>query len=146
MLSQVKGSPIQEASRTAVTSTLPVKAATAYDATTPSRMGMILIMPRPKMLARMTTAMATRAIHQLAWQLLMAEELRLRPMQMMTGPVTIGGKNRMTFFVPKALNSAASTTYSRPAHATPKQAYGSISALGTVISPAASGSIGAMAW
>ena len=66
--------------------------------------------------------MASRAIHQLAWQLLMAELARDMPMQMMTGPVTIGGKKRMTREVPKALNSAERTTYSRPAHMTPTPA------------------------
>ena len=55
-------------------------------------------------------------------QLLIAEEDRIRPMQMMMGPVTIGGKNFMTFFTPNALNSADRMTYISPAQATPKQA------------------------
>ena len=38
-----------------------------------------------------------------------AEPARLRPMQMMMGPVTMGGKNFITFLVPKILNSHAST-------------------------------------
>ena len=83
---------------------------------------MILIMPLPQMLQTTTMAMASRAIHQLAWQLLMAELARDRPMQMMTGPVTIGGKKRMTRAVPKALNSAERMTYSRPAQITPTPA------------------------
>ena len=83
---------------------------------------MILIMPLPQMLAAMMMTMATIAIHQFCAQLLMAEEDRFRPMAMMIGPVTIGGKKRMTFFAPKALNSAERMTYTRPAHATPKQA------------------------
>ena len=62
------------------------------------------------------------AIHQLPVQLLMAEEDRFRPMAMMMGPVTMGGKKRMTFLAPNALNKAARMTYTRPAHATPKQA------------------------
>ena len=105
-----KGRPSQAASFTAVKSTLPVTAATRYEATTPRRMGIILIMPLPKMLVTTTTRMATRAIHQLLWQLSMAEELRVRPMQMMTGPVTMGGKKRMTFLMPKTLKSADKTT------------------------------------
>ena len=62
------------------------------------------------------------AIHQLPVQLLMAEEERFRPMAMMMGPVTMGGKKRMTFFAPKTLNRPARMTYTRPAQATPKQA------------------------
>ena len=48
----------------------------------------------------MTTTMATTAISQLVEQLLMAEEERFRPMAMMMGPVTMGGKKRMTFLMP----------------------------------------------
>ena len=83
---------------------------------------MILIMPLPQMLHTTTMAMASSAIHQLASQLLMAELARHRPMQMMTGPVTMGGKKRMTLFVPKDLTSAESSTYSMPAQATPTPA------------------------
>ena len=67
-------------------------------------------------------AIATMAIHQLPVQLSMAEEDRVRPMAMMMGPVTMGGKKRMTFLAPKTLNRYARMTYTRPAHATPKQA------------------------
>ena len=85
-------------------------------------MGRILIIPLPQILQTMTTAMATRAIHQLVAQLLIAPEDRVRPMQIMTGPVTMGGKKRMTFFTPKARISPDKITYSNPATATPKQA------------------------
>ena len=83
---------------------------------------MILIMPLPQMLAATMMRMAAMAIHQLPVQLLMAEEERFRPMAMMMGPVTMGGKKRMTFLAPKTLNRYARMTYTRPAHATPKQA------------------------
>ena len=83
---------------------------------------MILTMPLPQMLAATMMAMAASAIHQFCEQLLMALEDRFRPMAMMMGPVTIGGKKRMTFLAPNALNSAERITYTRPAHATPKQA------------------------
>ena len=83
---------------------------------------MILIMPLPQMLAATMIAIATMAIHQLPVQLSMAEEDRVRPMAMMMGPVTMGGKKRMTFFAPKTLNRPARMTYTRPAQATPKQA------------------------
>ena len=65
---------------------------------------------------------STMATHQFLEQLLMAEEDRFRPMAMMIGPVTIGGKKRMTLLAPKALNRAARMTYIRPAHSTQKQA------------------------
>ena len=86
------------------------------------RMGTILSMPLPQMLQTMTTAMATSAIHQLAAQLLMAELESVMPMQMMIGPVTMGGKKRITRLAPKALNSTARSTYKRPAQATPMPA------------------------
>ena len=86
------------------------------------RMGMILIMPLPHMLQTTTTTMATTATSQLAPQLLMAEEERIRPMAMMMGPVTMGGKKRITFLTPTLLITAARTTYSRPETATAKQA------------------------
>ena len=79
-------------------------------------------MPLPQMLQETTITTASTAIHQLASQLLMAEFASVRPMQMMTGPVTMGGKKRMTLRAPKALTSAASTTYMRPAQTTPTPA------------------------
>ena len=54
----------------------------------------------PKRLQMTTTAMATMATHQLAAQLVTAEPARLRPMQMIMGPVTMGGKKRMTLVAP----------------------------------------------
>ena len=84
--------------------------------------GMILIIPRPQILQMMITTMATSAMPQLVSQLSTADFDRFSPMAMMIGPVTIGGKYRMTRFAPKALKSAASTRYISPATATPKQA------------------------
>ena len=49
-------------------------------------------------------------------------------MQMTMGPVTTGGKKRMTRLGPNTLNSAESTRYRSPEHATPRQAYGNRSA------------------
>ena len=83
---------------------------------------MILIIPLPQMLQTITTTIATRAMSQLVEQLLMAEGARIRPMAMMIGPVTTGGKKRITFFEPKTLQISASIRYSRPAQATPTQA------------------------
>ena len=66
--------------------------------------------------------MAMMAIHQFAAQLLIADWERLRPIAIMIGPVTMGGKNLITLLIPNDLISAASTRYRRPAHATPKHA------------------------
>ena len=93
-----------------------------YEPRTPRRMGMILVMPLPQMLKQITMTIAETATSQFALQLVIAEEDRIRPMEMMMGPVTIGGKNFITFFTPKALNSADRITYISPAQATPKQA------------------------
>ena len=51
-------------------------------------------------------------------------------MAMMIGPVTTGGKKRMTFWIPKARIRPASTKYSKPAQHTPMHAYGSACAAG----------------
>ena len=48
--------------------------------------------------------------------------------QITMGPVTTGGKKRMTRVGPNTLNSADSTRYRSPEHATPRQAYGNRSA------------------
>ena len=69
--------------------------------------------------------MATRAIHQFASQLLMADWERFKPIAIIIGPVTMGGKYFITLPVPKALINAARIRYNTPEHATPKHAYGS---------------------
>ena len=76
---------------------------------TPRRMGIIFTMPLPQMLQTMTTRMATMATGQLAEQLSTALLESERPMLIIMGPVTIGGKKRMTRLTPKALKAAAST-------------------------------------
>ena len=74
------------------------------------------------MLKTTTVMIATSAISQLPVQLLMAELASVMPMQMMIGPVTTGGKKRMTRFAPKPRTSADRIRYSRPEAATPTQA------------------------
>ena len=70
---------------------------------------MILSRPRPQMLMMMTTTTAVEAMAQLVWQLVMAEPERHRPMAIIIGPTTTGGKKRITFLSPKALMSPATT-------------------------------------
>ena len=83
---------------------------------------MILIMPLPQMLATMMMTIASRAIHQFCVQLEMADPERVRPIAMMMGPVTMGGKKRITFLGPNQAKRPASTKYMRPAQKTPMQA------------------------
>ena len=87
-------------------------------------MGTILTIPFPQMFAMTITAIATRAIGQFCEQFWMAEPERMSPMAMMIGPVTTGGKKRITFLVPKAANRPERTKYINPAQKTPIQAYG----------------------
>ena len=86
-------------------------------------MGIILTIPLPQILQAITTITAIIAIGQLALQLSIAVEERVRPIAMIIGPVTIGGKNFITLAGPNTLKSIESTTYKRPAHATPIPAY-----------------------
>ena len=79
-------------------------------------------MPLPQILQTMMMAIAERATHQEAWQLLIAEPERVRPIAMIIGPVTIGGKNLITFLTPNALIRAARMKYMSPAKNTPMQA------------------------
>ena len=83
---------------------------------------MILIMPLPQMLATITMASARMASHQLLLQFWTAEPERDIPMRMMMGPVTTGGRKRMTFLTPATFIMKASTRYSRPATTMPPQA------------------------
>ena len=85
-------------------------------------MGMIFTMPLPQILATTMMAMATRASHQQVAAFLMAEPERFRPIMMIMGPVTMGGKYRMTVLAPSTLKSRASTRYRRPAMTMPPRA------------------------
>ena len=66
-------------------------------------------MPLPQMDVPITMAMAVMARSQFCWQLLMAEPESVRPMAITIGPVTTGGKNRITFSVPNILSKKAIT-------------------------------------
>ena len=61
---------------------------------------MILIIRRPQMLQTMMIRMARMAIHQFWLQFWIALPDSVRPMAMMMGPVTMGGKKRITFLAP----------------------------------------------
>ena len=74
------------------------------------------------MLNTTITARATRARIQFVEQLPTAEGASPSPMAIIIGPVTTGGKKRITLLMPTVLMIAARTKYKRPAHATPRHA------------------------
>ncbi len=84
-----------------------MQAANPYDVTTPSKMGMMRTMPFPHMLLMMTTKMATSAMSQSSLALVMADPERQRPMEIIMGPVTTGGKYLRTRSEPNPLMRAA---------------------------------------
>ena len=70
---------------------------------------MIFTIPRPQILQITTMKIATRAMGQFEAQFSIADFERLRPIAMMIGPVTTGGKYFITFDSPNALKAVAST-------------------------------------
>ena len=103
------GRPIHAASLSLEKSTSPMTAASIYDPTTPSRIGTIFMMPLPQIDVPMTIAMAVMASSQFCWQLPIAEPESVRPIAMTIGPVTTGGKKRITFSVPNIFSRNAIT-------------------------------------
>ena len=101
-----------------------------YDAATPRMIGMILSIPLPQILKIMIVATATNATTQFVLQLAIAEGARIKPIAMIIGPVTTGGKNFITRFTPNPFIKADITIYTSPAQKTPPHAYGSISLFG----------------
>ena len=59
--------------------------------------GTILAMPRPHILKNMIDTRATMARSQLVCAFFIADGASIKPIEMMIGPVTTGGKNFMTF-------------------------------------------------
>ena len=70
---------------------------------------MILNIPLPQILKIIMTAKAINASNQLLEALVTADGARLRPIQIIIGPVTIGGRKRITRFTPATLIIRAST-------------------------------------
>ena len=85
-------------------------------------------MPLPQMLKIMMVAKAIIASSQFVDALDTAEPARIKPIQIIIGPVTTGGKKRITFFTPTKRMTKASTRYKRPATTIPPQAQASFSA------------------
>ena len=88
---------------------------------------MILNIPLPQILKITMTPRAINASNQFVEAFDTADGARLRPIQIMIGPVTAGGRNRITFLTPTSLMISARTRYNRPATTIPPQAYGSFS-------------------
>ena len=81
--------------------TSPIIRAAMYETMIPMRIGTILDIPLPQILNTTTVTRAMIATGQLVAQLLIAVGARIRPIDMIIGPVTTGGKNLITFFAPK---------------------------------------------
>ena len=79
-------------------------------------------MPFPQMLKIMITDKAMRASIQFVDALETAEGARLKPIQIIIGPVTTGGRKRITFFMPASLITSARIRYNNPATTMPPQA------------------------
>ena len=86
--------------------TSPIMSAATYDTTIPIRIGTIFDIPFPQMLNITTVTSAIMATGQLVAQLVIAVGARIRPIEMIIGPVTTGGKKRITFLAPKPLMKA----------------------------------------
>ena len=70
---------------------------------------MILNIPFPQIVKTITVRKAIAASGQFAEAFANADGARPSPIHMIIGPVTTGGKKRITLFTPKALTSKAST-------------------------------------
>ena len=81
-----------------------------------------MTIPFPQMLQTTITASAMKASSQFWLALLIAVGAKIRPIEMMIGPVTTGGKKRMILRIPKTEISADIKTYTSPATKTPPQA------------------------
>lgn len=75
----------------------------------------------------MMTANATIAMSQFVDALLTADGARLSPIQIMIGPVTTGGRKRITRFTPTHRMISARIRYNNPATTIPPHAYCSFS-------------------
>ena len=81
-----------------------------------------MTIPLPQMLQTITVPRATKASSQLDSQLVTAEGARIKPIEMMMGPVTTGGKNFIMRRMPKVEMSRLTSRYRMPDSATPAQA------------------------
>ena len=89
---------------------LPRMIAVKYETITPMRIGMIFTIPFPNTEATITATMPASATGQQLDALFTATGESTRPMPMMIGPVTTGGKNFITVFTPNAFTREETTT------------------------------------
>ena len=85
-------------------------------------------MPLPHILQITITANVIKAKSQLVVTLETALGANVKPISIIIGPVTTGGKKRMTFLIPIVFIMRASIKYIAPATTIPPQAYGNFSA------------------
>ena len=111
---------------TFVKSTSPKKIATIYPPIIPNRNGMIFKKPFAfvliKAVMRNVTTATTIAFQSPSFTnpaFVTALLASPRPITIIIGPMTIGGKSRLIQFVPKNLTKIATTTYNSPTNTTP---------------------------
>ena len=90
--------------------------------TTPSKIGIMRNIPFPQILNTIITDKAMSARIQLVDAFETADGARLKPIQIIIGPVTTGGRKRITFLIPTSLMTSARTRYINPATTMPPQA------------------------
>lgn len=109
MVSKVTGMAIHEALATPVKSTSPMHTATIYPTATPESMGTSFISPRQSVSTSMAVISDTKASSQWSLAMLTALPESERPMRMMTGPITTGGKSLSSSLRPCHLTRALIT-------------------------------------
>ena len=83
--------------------------ANTYEIITPIKIGIILNKPFPQILKIIMTPSAIIASTQFVEALLIADPASERPIHMIIGPVTTGGRKSITRFIPTSLIISAST-------------------------------------
>src|SRR5574344_1751296 len=123
----------QGAVTTSEKSTMPIVIATIYPTTTPHTTGTNFIKPLQNVSTRMAVKSEMSANNQDVFAMFTALPERDRPMRMMTGPITTGGKMWLISFLPCHLTRALMMKYTsgtpvRPARA-PGSPHGSVAAM-----------------
>ena len=100
IVSNFTGNENQEAATTPEKSTLPIHKATIYPTTTPEIRGTSFISPLPKVSTSMAVNSELKASNQSDFAMFTAVSESERPIRIMTGPITTGGKIRLRSFLP----------------------------------------------
>jgi len=94
------GKANQGASITGLKSTKPNRLAVRYPTMIPQKIGINFNIPRPNIEARMAVSRATSASGQFSFAIFTPEPANDRPIKIITGPITTGGKSRLIKPIP----------------------------------------------